>query len=125
MRTAIYGAGSLGTILGAYISKAGVAIDLINRKKEEIDVMQHYIDLLKAGIERLQGYNENLQTANVALSNEILKIKAEAIKEFAERLKEKKRFAYAHLGKTHYTVYGDDIDELVQEMVGDEDGTVY
>ena len=31
MRIAIYGAGSLGTILGAYISKAGVAIELINR----------------------------------------------------------------------------------------------
>ena len=40
MRTAIYGAGSLGTILGAYISRAGVAIDLINRNKAHIEALQ-------------------------------------------------------------------------------------
>ena len=40
MRTAIYGAGSLGTILGAYISKAGVTIDLINRNKAHIEALQ-------------------------------------------------------------------------------------
>lgn len=33
MRYAIYGAGSLGTVLGAYITKAGTPIDLINRNK--------------------------------------------------------------------------------------------
>ena len=31
MKTAIYGAGSLGIILGAYITAAGKDIDLINR----------------------------------------------------------------------------------------------
>ena len=40
MRIAIYGAGSLGTILGAYISKAGVAIDLINRNKAHVEALQ-------------------------------------------------------------------------------------
>ena len=40
MRIAIYGAGSLGTILGAYISKTGVAIDLINRNKAHIEALQ-------------------------------------------------------------------------------------
>jgi len=39
MRIAIYGAGSLGTILGAYISKAGVSIDLINRNKAHIEAL--------------------------------------------------------------------------------------
>lgn len=39
MRIAIYGAGSLGTILGAYISKAGVSIDLINRNKGHIEAL--------------------------------------------------------------------------------------
>lgn len=39
MRTAIYGAGSLGTILGAYISKAGVQIELINRNKAHIEAL--------------------------------------------------------------------------------------
>ena len=33
MRYAIYGAGSLGTVLGAYITKSGTPIDLINRNK--------------------------------------------------------------------------------------------
>ena len=32
MRYAIYGAGALGTVLGAYIARAGVEIDLFNRK---------------------------------------------------------------------------------------------
>ena len=37
MRIAIYGAGSLGTILGAFISKAGVPIELINRNKAHVE----------------------------------------------------------------------------------------
>lgn len=36
MRTAIYGAGAMGTVLGAYISKAGYQIDLINRNVEHV-----------------------------------------------------------------------------------------
>ncbi len=40
MRVAIYGAGSLGTILGAYISKAGVPIELINRNKAHVDALK-------------------------------------------------------------------------------------
>jgi 2-dehydropantoate 2-reductase len=40
MRVAIYGAGSLGTILGAYISKGGVAIELINRNKAHIEALK-------------------------------------------------------------------------------------
>ena len=41
MRIAIYGAGSLGTILGAYISKAGVEIELINRNKAHVEALQN------------------------------------------------------------------------------------
>ncbi len=40
MRIAIYGAGSLGTILGAYINKAGVPIELINRNKAHVEALQ-------------------------------------------------------------------------------------
>ena len=40
MRIAIYGAGSLGTILGAYISKAGVAIELINRNVAHVEALK-------------------------------------------------------------------------------------
>ena len=39
MRACVYGAGSLGTVLGAYISKAGVPIDLINRNEEHVRVL--------------------------------------------------------------------------------------
>ena len=35
-RNAIYGAGSLGTVLGAYITKNGGQIDLINRNKDHV-----------------------------------------------------------------------------------------
>lgn len=40
MRTAIYGAGSLGTILGAYITREGENIALINRNKAHIEMLQ-------------------------------------------------------------------------------------
>jgi len=37
MRVAIYGAGAMGTVLGAYITKAGYDIDLINRNKDHVN----------------------------------------------------------------------------------------
>ena len=40
MRIAIYGAGSLGTILGAFISKAGINIELIYHNKAHVEVLQ-------------------------------------------------------------------------------------
>lgn len=40
MRSAIYGAGSLGTILGAFITKNGGKIELINRNKAHVAALQ-------------------------------------------------------------------------------------
>ena len=40
MRAAIYGAGSLGTILGAYITQKGEKIELINRNKAHVEALQ-------------------------------------------------------------------------------------
>lgn len=40
MKYAIYGAGSLGTILGAYISKNNVKIDLVNRNRDHIKALK-------------------------------------------------------------------------------------
>ena len=40
MRAAIYGAGSLGTILGAYISRKGGQIDLINHNEKHVAALQ-------------------------------------------------------------------------------------
>jgi len=39
-RYAIYGAGSLGTVLGAYITKNGGQIDLINRNKAHVEALK-------------------------------------------------------------------------------------
>lgn len=39
MRAAIYGAGSLGTILGAFITRNGGEIDLINRNKAHVEAL--------------------------------------------------------------------------------------
>ena len=39
-RYAIYGAGSLGTVLGAYITKNGGSIDLINRNKAHVEALK-------------------------------------------------------------------------------------
>jgi 2-dehydropantoate 2-reductase len=39
MRTAIYGAGAMGTVLGAYISKSGQDIQLITRNKAHVEAL--------------------------------------------------------------------------------------
>ena len=40
MRCAIYGAGSLGTVLGAYMTKNGVPVELVNRNKAHVAAMR-------------------------------------------------------------------------------------
>jgi len=40
MKTAIYGAGSIGTIMGAYFAKSGKEVDLISRNKDHIAALQ-------------------------------------------------------------------------------------
>lgn len=40
MKYAIYGAGSLGTILGAYMTRAGIDVELVNRNKAHTEAMK-------------------------------------------------------------------------------------
>ena len=40
MRIAIYGAGSLGTVLGAYLAKAGIEVDLYSRNEKHIQALR-------------------------------------------------------------------------------------
>ena len=40
MRCAIYGAGSLGTVLGAYMTKEGQAVDLVNRNQAHVQALR-------------------------------------------------------------------------------------
>lgn len=42
MRVAIYGAGAMGTILGAYIAASGKQIDLITRNVDHVDAMKQH-----------------------------------------------------------------------------------
>lgn len=39
MKCAIYGAGSLGTVLGAYMTKNGVDVELVNRNKAHVEAL--------------------------------------------------------------------------------------
>ena len=40
MRAAIYDAGAMGTVLGAFIARAGVQIDLINRNQKHVEALR-------------------------------------------------------------------------------------
>lgn len=40
MKCAIYGAGSLGTVLGAYMTKNGQEVELVNRNKAHVEALQ-------------------------------------------------------------------------------------
>ena len=40
MKCAIYGAGSLGTILGAYLTKNGFPVELVNRNVKHVEALQ-------------------------------------------------------------------------------------
>ena len=40
MRIAIYGAGSLGTVLGAYLAKNGTEADLVNHNKAHVEALR-------------------------------------------------------------------------------------
>lgn len=40
MRCAIYGAGSLGTVMGAFLTRNGVPVDLINRNRAHVEALK-------------------------------------------------------------------------------------
>lgn len=50
-RYAIYGAGSLGTVLGAYIAKNGVEIDLINRNRAHVEALRKHGAVIRGTVE--------------------------------------------------------------------------
>ncbi len=64
MKCAIYGAGAMGTVLGAYISKAGVAIDLVNRNRE-------HVAALKESGAKIVGTVQFTQAVNALLPEEM------------------------------------------------------
>lgn len=51
MKCAIYGAGSLGTVLGAYMTKNGADVELINRNKEHVAALNEKGATIKGTVE--------------------------------------------------------------------------
>lgn len=64
MKAAIYGAGAMGTILGAYIAKAGYDIDLITRNKD-------HVNGLKKNGAQITGEVEFVQPVNALLPEDM------------------------------------------------------
>ena len=97
----------------------GDALDLINRKKAEIEGLKNNVRckivIDDEKMERIK--NECLER----IDYNIKEIKAEAIKDFAERAKEKAYYCEKKDGKDNFVVNEMDIDSLVKEMVGDND----
>ncbi len=60
MKVAIYGAGAMGTILGAYITKAGYEIDLINRNEDHVNGLKNIGAQVVGKIEFTQKVNAML-----------------------------------------------------------------
>ena len=95
------------------------ALSLINRQKAEIERLNSWVvsleDLCETKSTLLTDANWSLLTA-----------KAEAIKEFAERLKINITMNNTNDGYLDYAVdYNcliEDVDDLVKEMVGEDDG---
>ena len=92
-----------------------LALDLINRQKAEIQKLQ--IDNKKLTV-NMNAFGAGMKR----LAKDLKNAKAEAIKEFAERLKE---CAYQSSDWSHgehpYVVEKDDIDRLVEEMLGEQE----
>ena len=51
VRTAIYGAGSLGTVLGAYMTKNGADVELVNRNKAHVEALREKGATIKGTVE--------------------------------------------------------------------------
>ena len=114
------------------------ALNEFNRQKAEVDELQHRNAELDIELKAMRGaansYKaavERLETETLILSQKRANIfeitqayergRAEAIKEFAERLKNS-LFSVSKTTDGHYVhhISGDEIDNLVKEMVGAE-----
>ena len=83
-----------------------VVLGLINRQQETIETLRNCV----------KQHHIIRQDDKSPLSLLVAEIKAEAIKEFAERLKERRGVNFPFTR----TVFVEDIDNLVKEMVGEE-----
>ena len=42
MRIAVYGAGAMGTVLGALLARSGADVDLISRNRSHVEAMKEH-----------------------------------------------------------------------------------
>lgn len=101
------------------------ALDIINRQQTEIDILIRKKETLRDEIAEQQAEIERLTNKLEYLNGKYLipqqKIKAEAIKGFAERLKEKAYTTSQNIvGKCWYELDSELIDNLLEEMEGEE-----
>lgn len=64
MKCAIYGAGSLGTVLGAYMTRRGTPVELVNRNRA-------HVEALRAGGARIRGTVEMTVPVRALLPEEM------------------------------------------------------
>lgn len=94
------------------------AFDLITRQQAAIDEWK------MAAIKNANKAEElEREKSKLLYSSLIGKTRAYAIKEFAERLKESRKQYNGTLAEWTFTMA--ELDNLVQEMVGDGNGTIY
>lgn len=95
-----------------------VCEDIINRQKSEIESLERQIETLSNNPTIAVTFN-NGQTEEISgyIEFQVKKIKAEAVKEFAEKLKEH-YCEYDDYDDIYARHIRDDIDFLVEEMVG-------
>jgi 2-dehydropantoate 2-reductase len=52
MKCAIYGAGSLGTVLGAYLTEGGIDVDLVNRNRAHVEALRAHGAVVTGTVEK-------------------------------------------------------------------------
>ena len=104
-----------------YLSALSDSHRIVRKAEEEINRQQAEIERLKCEMGKLLPKDCSYAVQMEVSNNLETKIRAEAIREFAERLKEMKyeSIEWAH-GEHPYVVEESDIDNLVEEMVGDK-----
>lgn len=104
------------------------ALNIINRQEtliEKLEKVEHYADKTiatqKAEIEQLTKDKENFAYSLANAVGQKMTVKAEAYKEFADKIKKWKYQSsdWSH-GEHPFVIEESDIDEVLNELVGDE-----
>ncbi len=100
-------------------------LNLIKYQKAEIERLQNIIICFMEALGKVRKLDDIDEISSIPILSELNKeirasVKSEAYKEFAERLKRERARGWNILGKEHLSVYVEEIDDLLKEMVGEE-----